>query len=518
MRWGSALAVFLIIDLLIFACGVEETTIVAPPDTVPPAKVTDLAAGSPTDSSLLLTWTAPGDDSTEGTASRYEILQYEGNDIDCGYVWITEIDSVPQPLPAGSVESLVVFGLDADSTYYYSLRAADEDSNWSGYSNLAMGHTTSGVDSIPPAPVTNLRIIAKDTMSVTLAWTAPGDDDTVGTAAEYAIRHFHSAINDYTWYLGTPVDSVPSPQPAGTSETFRVGGLASDSLYHFSLRTMDEANNWSGFSNDVQTRTSTEPDYFPPDPIVDLHAAEQTHSSITIAWSAPADQPDSVAVFKYDIRYSQDSLSAANFLQAMKPTNIPLPEAPGTAQSYTIGGLDSATQYYIAMKCTDDYSNWSELSNVLVWGTDSVSDTTTLDRTPPGRVTDLRVVDSSLTSLTIAWTAPGDDGYEGQAVGYIIKLHDQPMWDGIGWEYCWCDQECDPDYEVWQNLCANEFWCEGREFEGPDPAPAGTTESLTVDGLDSNTVYYVYIKAVDDAGLHSGMGGGAYATTANGTD
>ena len=42
-------------------------------DTTAPAAVADLAAGIPTTSSLTLTWTAPGDDGTTGTATSYDI-------------------------------------------------------------------------------------------------------------------------------------------------------------------------------------------------------------------------------------------------------------------------------------------------------------------------------------------------------------------------------------------------------------------------------------------------------------
>ena len=42
-------------------------------DTTAPAAVGNLAAGTPTSSSLTLTWTAPGDDGSTGTASSYDI-------------------------------------------------------------------------------------------------------------------------------------------------------------------------------------------------------------------------------------------------------------------------------------------------------------------------------------------------------------------------------------------------------------------------------------------------------------
>jgi hypothetical protein len=43
------------------------------PDTIPPAAVTDLRQRTPTHESIVLVWTAPGDDGDSGMADRYEI-------------------------------------------------------------------------------------------------------------------------------------------------------------------------------------------------------------------------------------------------------------------------------------------------------------------------------------------------------------------------------------------------------------------------------------------------------------
>ena len=42
-------------------------------DTTPPATIANLATSNVTNSSVTLTWTAPGDDGSTGTASSYEI-------------------------------------------------------------------------------------------------------------------------------------------------------------------------------------------------------------------------------------------------------------------------------------------------------------------------------------------------------------------------------------------------------------------------------------------------------------
>ena len=49
------------------------------------------------------------------------------------------------------------------------------------------------------------------------------------------------------------------------------------------------------------------------------------------------------------------------------------------------------------------------------------------DTTPPATVTDLRVVNPTPTTLTLRWTAPGDDGNEGFAVAYDLRMSGQPI-------------------------------------------------------------------------------------------
>lgn len=108
-------------------------------DAVAPGAVTDFEA-DPGDfpGEIRLTWTAPGDDGATGTASAYIIkvshalITAENFDAAADLDrWITE----PLPLAGGSPESLVVFGLDPDSTWFFALEAQDEVPNTSPVSN-----------------------------------------------------------------------------------------------------------------------------------------------------------------------------------------------------------------------------------------------------------------------------------------------------------------------------------------------------------------------------------------------
>ncbi len=85
--------------------------------------------------------------------------------------------------------------------------------------------------------------------SVRLGWTAPGDDDQVGTAAEYDLRVATAPIDAGNWNAATRVTDVPVPAIAGTTQLATVRGLTRGTTYWFAIRTRDDAGNWSGISN-----------------------------------------------------------------------------------------------------------------------------------------------------------------------------------------------------------------------------------------------------------------------------
>lgn len=92
--------------------------------------------------------------------------------------------------------------------------------------------------------------------SVTLIWTAPGDDATVGTATSYTVRHSTQPITEATWSSATTVSNPPLPLPAGTTQSMTVTGLNAGVTYYFALKSKDEAGNESLLSNVASKQTA----------------------------------------------------------------------------------------------------------------------------------------------------------------------------------------------------------------------------------------------------------------------
>ena len=104
-------------------------------------------------------------------------------------------------------------------------------------------------DTTPPDAVTDLSVSEATTHSLTLTWTAPGDDGNDGNATKYDIRYATSNIDNETWEFAINASDEPAPGPAGSNETFVVGGLASATTYYFALKAGDDAGNWANLSN-----------------------------------------------------------------------------------------------------------------------------------------------------------------------------------------------------------------------------------------------------------------------------
>ena len=102
-----------------------------------------------------------------------------------------------------------------------------------------------------PYNILDLQVVSVSDTSVTLTWTATGDDADEGTCTSYDIRYYHTWIVPNNWESATRLTGEPGPKVAGTVETFEVKGLDEDSTYYFAVMACDEADNCCSPSNCV---------------------------------------------------------------------------------------------------------------------------------------------------------------------------------------------------------------------------------------------------------------------------
>jgi len=168
------LSFFLALTLLL-GCTDDEPTA---SDTTAPAGVADLAIVATTGTEVTLVWSAPGDDGMEGTATSYDVRYRDAAFDESAWDSLLQVADEPAPRVAGSPESLTVAGLQPGTTYYFALRAADEEGNESALSNVVSATTG--------APVGGWIVAADgsgDFASIATAVAAVADGDTLRIAA-----------------------------------------------------------------------------------------------------------------------------------------------------------------------------------------------------------------------------------------------------------------------------------------------------------------------------------------------
>jgi len=149
----------------------------------------------------------------------------------------------------------VNFGYGEEVTV--TIDAADKAGNAMTTDAYSFTTQEEGADTTAPAAITDLATSNPTISTIDLAWTAPGDDGTTGTATAYDIRYREGAqiATEAQWSLATPCTGEPAPKSAGSAETFTVIGLSADTTYYFAIKTMDEVPNWSPLSNDPSGTT-----------------------------------------------------------------------------------------------------------------------------------------------------------------------------------------------------------------------------------------------------------------------
>jgi len=220
-------------------------------------------------------------------------------------------------------------------------------------------------DTTPPAAITDLTWTVPTDSSLTLVWTASGDDSLDGIASDYDVRYSSEPDTSPQWWdsVTIAISREFDPRASGQAETLLIGGLLPETTYYAAVKVADEVPNWSGRSNVASAATMPVPDVTAPAAIADLAAMGQTASSIALTWTAPGDDGSTGQAQAYDVRYDTSPLTEATWGEATAADGEPAPAIAGAAEALTVSGLSSQTLYYFAVKTTDEVGNESPISN-----------------------------------------------------------------------------------------------------------------------------------------------------------
>lgn len=103
----------------------------------------------------------------------------------------------------------------------------------------------SSSDKTAPGTIGDFAASAKTETTITLSWTATGNDGSVGQATKSELRWSATALDAATFATGTLVAGAPAPAASGTAQSYQVTGLTAATTYYFGLMVADDAGNAS---------------------------------------------------------------------------------------------------------------------------------------------------------------------------------------------------------------------------------------------------------------------------------
>lgn len=314
-------------------------------DMTSPGTIIDLGIVNAINNSLMLVWTAPGDDGTftwykdaSGHADTYDIRYSTSSITEANWAYAKSVSNRPTPVVAGDAQVTVVSGLSLNSEeYYFGIKTLDEASNFSGLSNIV------SVDKLNPGAITDLKVGTASASTLDLSWTSPGDNGSRGTVTAYDVRYSTTPITEVNWGACAEVFGEPEPLSAGKPQVFTVTRLNFNTKYYLAMKAIDDAGNLSVISNCSNGTTIGK---FPTPP-GNLNSIAMD-SQLILSWGQ-TNVPD---VGGYLVYYGTVSCSGTSNKSAYNQ-----PIDAGNACTYTLTGLDNGTKYYIAVRAynTNNY-------------------------------------------------------------------------------------------------------------------------------------------------------------------
>jgi subtilisin family serine protease len=120
-------------------------------DNVAPDAVTDLTVESMGRWSAAVSWTAPGDDSTEGSAKSFDLRYSTSSITESNFAQATQV-ATGSPGTAGTQYCIEIDDLSSCTTYYFAMKTEDDAFNVSALSNVPSGTTACSGQSYATCP------------------------------------------------------------------------------------------------------------------------------------------------------------------------------------------------------------------------------------------------------------------------------------------------------------------------------------------------------------------------------
>jgi hypothetical protein len=233
---------------------------------------------------LVLYWTAPGDDGTVGTAHHYEVRMSVAAITNSNWSAAPLIGGAPAPLPSGERQRMVVRGLSRDSTYYFAVKTVDHAGNVSELSNVVQWNWV--YDTAPPSAPSGLTAQVEGATRVRVRWSPNGEPDLSG----YTVYRRESPSGSPTAVSPTLVagtEFLDTTIPAGVTQVW------------YQVSATDQSGNESAYSAMVAVTLAEE-----ASAEFTLHAVypnpSRSNQSVNIPVDLPAGGAGDASLHVYD--------------------------------------------------------------------------------------------------------------------------------------------------------------------------------------------------------------------------
>ena len=332
-------------------------------DTTAPAEVTALNAVAG-DGKVSLSWTNPADE---------DLYQVE---ITASPAAGTLSNAVYLSAKKDENMSFTVEGLTNGTGYTFTVRTIDKALNKSeGTSTPETVKPVSMGDTTPPAEVTNLQAAAGSASVILLSWMNPADED------------LHQVEITASPAAGALANAVYLLAKKGEAGSYTVTGLAADTEYTVTVKTIDKALNKSaGVSKTARTQTAPA-------------AGEPMTLTLTQNPTAPTNGNVTISLT------SSTSVKTAKWAKGVKTVDEVLSSGtPITGNSFEVS---ENAKYSVGVQ---DNEGRREVKIIEIGN---------IDKEPPSKVKSLSAVyDSGNQKIIVTWTNPTDSDFAGLTLSW----------------------------------------------------------------------------------------------------